>query len=100
MEKRPLPLGDAEVARDAETENVFPGGGTPRARPPVLLVSAEGEEDLIANLELAQHGQHVRPDGQPRTERGDIGIERRLIDVPLRSEERRVGKECRSGWAR
>ena len=33
------------------------------------------------------------------TQNGDGVLDRRFIDLHLRSEERRVGKECRSRWA-
>src|SRR5207249_7517760 len=71
----PGQLGLPQVARDAHTRVV------PRAHP--------YEEALVVGLERAR-----RP--------AAIGIEwgRQLATTRERSEERRVGKECRCGWAR
>ena len=37
--------------------------------------------------------------GTTKQEGKNIYIIKRLIDIGLRSEERRVGKECRSRWS-
>src|SRR5207253_4869746 len=58
---------------------------------------------LGAGADLAQHGHHLVADPGPREAgvrvRGVLApLEAALAAVVVRSEERRVGKECRSWW--
>src|SRR2546429_2966409 len=72
-----------------------------------LIAQLRGEFDLeLAPVEVAAEIEYVRfeerldtPDGRPRAETRDTG-ERLAGHAPdARSEERRVGKECRSRWS-
>src|SRR5256886_6514457 len=67
-------------------------GGVPQDRPWRL-------EDGGAGGVLHRPGEPLQPGAAPRELRGDQPL-RRAAAAPLRrSEERRVGKECRSRWS-
>src|SRR2546422_2700447 len=62
------------------------------------------------SLHVDAHTRHPLPGAQLRDRTGDGGAKRGDVDAvivrdaidrgdPLRSEERRVGKECRSRWS-
>src|SRR5256885_7190528 len=55
---------------------------------------AEVARALVAAVVAAHH-----LDGQPRDRHGEVGEGEREVAHLLRSEERRVGKECRSRWS-
>ena len=65
-----------------------------------LVLTAEGqsEPDRATNIQAEVDGQVV----SVAAKRGDLviaGQEIGRIDAATRSEERRVGKECRSRWS-
>src|SRR2546427_2810182 len=87
----------AEIARalDHAGEDVVPGWGGAVSRHEDDLVRADGDGDRRAGLEPGDC------DAQSQSApRNDSGLDRHAIhEVGLRSEERRVGKECRSRWS-
>ena len=65
----------------------------------VLIVGA-GPTGLTAALELSRLGIPIRiidKQAAPATTSRAVGVQARTLE--LRSEERRVGKECRSRWS-
>ena len=56
-------------------------------------VVRSNENDVTIAIQAARKAQAAWADMTP-VQRGDI-----LHDITLRSEERRVGKECRSRWS-
>src|SRR5688572_33371875 len=71
-------LGCNGAGRDATSDSAFAG------------VQARGHDAMGVDQYTSAHRFEPLPDG------GRIELQRDTAD---RSEERRVGKECRSGWA-
>src|SRR5438034_8475527 len=76
---------DAEDLVEIDAARGYEGGGGVGRRPGELGV--EGGEEVVAHIAIG------RGDG------GDAGDAQFVDEAVLRSEERRVGKECGSGWS-
>src|SRR3712207_9036818 len=60
------------------------------------------QEEAVSFFSRGAHGEAKRVANRTQTQRGRRLFERRGIlrgDASTRSEERRVGKECRSRWS-
>src|SRR2546430_15912355 len=68
---------------------------------PIIMLSARGEElDKVLGLELGADDYVTKP-FSPRelVSRVKANLRRGRLESETRSEERRVGKECRSRWS-
>ena len=67
------------------------------------VVSLDELNDLVARADIADDDRVIsgRPlvDGRRITVGEHFGLEQPLLERLIRSEERRVGKECRSRWS-
>src|SRR2546427_2840413 len=64
----------------------------------ILLTGRDRREDIVAGLEAGANDYVTKPfDHDELRARLRVGV--RMVELQKRSEERRVGKECRSRWS-
>src|SRR5690348_18513809 len=103
MDAARLNLSHATHAEHAERAQRIRELEKRTGKPIALIADLQGPKlrigDLPAPVEL-RRGEEIAVVGEQTARNGELPVLPSVIGDVLRSEERRVGKECRTRWAR